>query len=215
MTEAEWLAGADPKAMLDCLRGKAGERRLRLFAVGYCRRVLPLLSRWVEVGAAVDAAERYAEGALTVARLGQIGSALARYYPFLLSPASTDEPTRAAFRLVLRAVAADAWEAPQEIVSNPAWAAERKAQAHLLRCVFGNPFRPLLAIAPALLAWGGGTAVKLARAAYDGRAFERLPVLADALEEAGCDKAEVLGHLRGRGPHVRGCWVIDLLIGRG
>jgi hypothetical protein len=215
VTEAEWLAGADPKVMLDFLRGKAGERRLRLFAVGYCRRVLPLLARWVEVGSAVDAAERYAEGALTVARLGQIGSALARYYPFLLSPASADEPTRAAFRIVLRAVAADAWEAPQEIVSNPAWGAERDAQARLLRCVFGNPLRPPTAIAPALLAWGGGTAVKLARAVNEERAFERLPILADALEEAGCSEAGLLTHLRGAGPHARGCWAVDRILGKG
>jgi hypothetical protein len=55
---------------------------------------------------------------------------------------------------------------------------------------------------------------KLAAAIYDDTAFDRLPILADALEEAGCHDAEILAHCRGPGPHVRGCWVIDLLIGK-
>ena len=90
---------------------------------------------------------------------------------------------------------------------------ERLAQSNLLRDVFGNPFRPV-AVEPAWLAWGGGTVRQLAQAIYDERAFERLPVLADALEEAGCTNADVLGHCRQPAEHVRGCWVVDLLLGR-
>ena len=67
---------------------------------------------------------------------------------------------------------------------------------------------------PAWLAWNGGTVRKLAEAIYDERAFDRLPVLADALEEAGCADEGVLRHCRGGGPHVRGCWVIDLILGK-
>jgi hypothetical protein len=59
-----------------------------------------------------------------------------------------------------------------------------------------------------------GTVVKIAQAIYDDRAFDRLPVLADALEDASCNEAAILSHLRGPGPHVRGCWVVDLLLGR-
>ena len=73
----------------------------------------------------------------------------------------------------------------------------------MLRDIFGNPFRPV-AFAPA---WRSPDAVGLAGAIYAERAFDRLPILADALEEAGCDNADVLAHLRGDGPHVRGCWV--------
>jgi hypothetical protein len=69
-------------------------------------------------------------------------------------------------------------------------------------------------IPPSSLVWNDGTVVKLAQGIYDDRAFDRLPVLADALEEAGCDNAEILSHLRGSGPHVRGCWAVDLLTGR-
>jgi hypothetical protein len=83
--------------------------------------------------------------------------------------------------------------------------------AELLREVFGNPFRPV-SISRSVLAWNDGTVVKLARAIYDERAFDRLPVLADALEEAGCDHADLPGHCRAPGPHVRGCWAVDLLL---
>jgi hypothetical protein len=91
---------------------------------------------------------------------------------------------------------------------------ERHAQAEVLRDILGNPFRPLPKVNAAWLAWEGGTVPKLAQAAYDERAFDRLHVLADALEEAGGTDADLLGHLRGPGPHVRGCWVVDLLLGK-
>jgi hypothetical protein len=77
-----------------------------------------------------------------------------------------------------------------------------------------RPFRPRPR-APFDPAWLTSTALALARGIYDDRAFDRLPILADALEEAGCDDAEVLGHCRGPGPHVRGCWVVDMLLGMG
>jgi hypothetical protein len=84
-----------------------------------------------------------------------------------------------------------------------------------IRDIFGPlPFRPV-ALAPAWLAWNGGTVVKLAEAIYEDRAFDRLPILADALLDAGCEDADLLGHLRGPGPHVRGCWAVDLLLGKG
>jgi hypothetical protein len=88
--------------------------------------------------------------------------------------------------------------------------AEEKVQAGLLRCIFGNPFRPV-AFPPA---WRSETAVALATAIYADRAFDRLPILADALEESGCDHSDVLAHCRGPGPHARGCWVVDAVLGK-
>jgi hypothetical protein len=79
--------------------------------------------------------------------------------------------------------------------------------------IFGTPFHPLI-ITPDVGVWNDGTVVKLAQAIYEDRAFDLLPVLADALEEAGCTNADILGHCRGPGPHVRGCWVVDLLLGK-
>jgi hypothetical protein len=81
----------------------------------------------------------------------------------------------------------------------------------LLKCVFGNPFRPI-AFDPD---WRTSTAVTLARQMYEGRDFAAMPILADALQDAGCDHPDVLAHCRGGGPHVRGCWVVDLVLGKG
>jgi hypothetical protein len=91
-------------------------------------------------------------------------------------------------------------------------AAERAAQAALLRCVLGNPFRPA-SFSPG---WGTPTVLGLAAAvSHEGRFADRqaLGVLADALEDAGCADAGLLGHLRGPGPHVRGCWAVGLILG--
>ncbi len=88
---------------------------------------------------------------------------------------------------------------------------------HLFRDIFSNPFRPVTLDS----SWRTPTAVALAQAAYDERSLpagtldpERLAVLADALEDAGCDNADIVDHLRGPGPHVRGCFVVDLLLGK-
>jgi hypothetical protein len=86
-------------------------------------------------------------------------------------------------------------------------------QTAQLRCMFGNLFRPVT-IAPAWLRWNDATVLKLAQSIYDSRDFSLLPILADALEDAGCDNADILAHCRGPGPHVRGCWVVDLLLGK-
>src|SRR5262249_28039734 len=80
----------------------------------------------------------------------------------------------------------------------------------LLRDIFGNPFRPV-SVDPA---WLTSTVVSLAEGIYADRAFDRLPILADALQDAGCENADILAHCRRDGPHCRGCWVVDLLTGR-
>ena len=100
---------------------------------------------------------------------------------------------------------------------NDAWRNARNQHARLVRDIFGNPFRPV----PLNPAWRTPTVTAVATAAYEERhlpagtlAPERLAVLADALEDVGCDSADILSHLRGSGPHVRGCWVVDLLLGK-
>jgi hypothetical protein len=87
---------------------------------------------------------------------------------------------------------------------------ELGVQCMLLRDVFGNPFRSVAVDA----AWLTSDVVALARGIYDERAFDRMPILADALQDAGCDNDDILTHCRGSGPHVRGCWVVDLLLGK-
>ncbi|MBI1916295.1 MAG: hypothetical protein HYS12_16425 [Planctomycetes bacterium] len=90
---------------------------------------------------------------------------------------------------------------------------EHQAQCQLLCDVVGNPYRPMT-LGPDWLTWNSGTVVKIAQGIYDERAFDRLSILADALEDAGCVDGEILAHCRGPGPHVRGCWVVDLLLGK-
>ncbi|WP_439621038.1 hypothetical protein [Gemmata sp.] len=87
---------------------------------------------------------------------------------------------------------------------------ERSSHAELIRDIFGNPLRPV-AFAPK---WRTSTAVALAQGMYESRDFGAMPILADALQDAGCGSADVLDHCRGPGPHVRGCWVVDLVLGK-
>jgi hypothetical protein len=87
---------------------------------------------------------------------------------------------------------------------------EGMAQAHLLRCVAGNPFRPVRAEP----GWRTAPVVGIAESVYAERAFDRLPILADALEDAGCTDAEILTHCRAHSEHARGCWVVDMLLGK-
>jgi hypothetical protein len=127
----------------------------------------------------------------------------------------TDNWAVRVFDLVVRSLTTE--REPQRII----WAREADRQCELLRCVFGNPFAADPAVAPSVLRWQGGTVPRLAEAAYMERDLPagtldpaRLAVLADALEDAGCQDPQILEHLRGEGPHVRGCWVTDLLLGR-
>src|SRR5262249_4172122 len=133
------------------------------------------------------------------------------FYPCGLYNATYDHPaTRAAhcplYREMIGQTATYAVRARKQSERE----AERAAQTALFRDVFGNPFRPM-GIEPSSHVWNGGMVVNLAQAIYEERAFDRLPILADALEDAGCRDAEILGHCRGGDTHVRGCWVLDLL----
>jgi hypothetical protein len=87
---------------------------------------------------------------------------------------------------------------------------EQQAQCSLLRDIFGNPFRPV-AFDPA---WRTSAAVALASRMYESRDFAPMPILADALQDAGCENDDILDHCRERGVHVRGCWVVDLVLGK-
>lgn len=234
MTEAEWLSSTDAAAMLDFLRGRGGDRKLRLFACACCRRVWRLILD-PRHRRAVEVAERWADG-----RSGGEERAEARAdldYPPDVSEGSVIEPgptrhAHLAARFTLRrapdAVMADrclfeaaAAEGTDELpVENRDWPdgdewvrflrSRMAPYAALLRCIFGNPIRPVT-IAPE---WLTSTVLALAKGIYDDRAFDRLPYLADALQDAGCTSDEVLEHCRGPNIHARGCWLIDGLLGK-
>jgi hypothetical protein len=160
----------------------------------------------------VQVAEGYADGLVPASRLFDTWRTVAadagtpgRY--------GADDPDDAPARLAARAASPDPWYGARHAFYDPAWAEERDAQCELVRDLLGNPHRPP-ALDPAWLAWNDRTVLKIAHAIYADRHFEDLPVLADALEDAGCTDAAILDHCRRPGEHVRGCWVVDLLLGK-
>ncbi|VTR95537.1 Uncharacterized protein OS=Sorangium cellulosum (strain So ce56) GN=sce5710 PE=4 SV=1 [Gemmata massiliana] len=214
MTEAEWLACADPTPMHNflCLglkvsRTKLGRRKLRLHACSCGRRVWHLLNN--QSHRAIEVAERFAEGLATTTELEKMwrrvcdsvtcGTACA---PISVAIAQTAS--------VGQAVAALAAVRQRQGKYEEARCAENKAQADLVRDIFGNPFRPVVVDS----SWLTSDVLALATGVYEGRVFDRMPILADALQDAGCDNEDVLSHCRGDGLHVRGCWVVDLLLGK-
>jgi hypothetical protein len=104
---------------------------------------------------------------------------------------------------------ADSPDWPRD-VDEHAYVQEETAQCDLLRDIFGNPFHHLTPDA----SWLTATVTQLAQAIYDERAFDRMPILGDSLEDAGCTDTSILEHCRGPGPHTRGCWVVDLILSK-
>jgi hypothetical protein len=220
MTEAEWLTATDPMPMLEFLRGKISDRKLRLFAAGCCRRLSPGLPP--EGRAVVEASEEFADSLrdsnfLRSARKKAMDSRMIVGHSGKFADGAEEGALAAALQAAWQGRVG--WDAACETARQAVrscqrnWGAERLAQADLLRELSGNPTRAVR-VASAVVAWNGGTVPSLARGIYEDRAFDRLPVLADALEDASGTDIELLGHLRGPGPHVRGCWAVDLVLGR-
>jgi hypothetical protein len=223
MTEAEWLTCTDPQRMLEFLRGTVSERKLRLFACGCCYRLHDLWGMMDGCLEAVEFANLYADGGAAREDLKLVrddlsviddyyGSSEAIRFHALdcVMAIPLGDVSGLANRIIEYFEKQHYWteaelEADQE--------AERVLQCEILRDFFGNPFRPV-AVEPSWLTWNGGTVPRLAQSIYDERAFDHLPALADALEGAGCTNADILGHCRQSGQHVRGCWVLDLLLGK-
>ncbi len=214
--ETVWAAGEDPEAMLAALGGAAGERKLRLFDCACCRRVWPLLAD-VRSRAAVEAAERFADGAAGVAELLEARDAAWEAAEERLGgDGATDDLTPEEAAAYAACYAADdpcaGGAAARAIgLSVPG---ERAAQARLLRDIVGPRVSRPAAPGPAWRAWDLGRVWAQARRIYEERAFHEMPALADALEAAGCTDPDILSHCRSGGEHVRGCWVVDLLLGK-
>ncbi|WP_238602612.1 hypothetical protein [Fimbriiglobus ruber] len=186
MTEENWLSATNPTPMLEFLQGKASDRKLRLYAVAILTTGMsPDTNR--EYRARMECAERFADGRVPVEVLReQWGSSEITW---------AERAYEWAFDLTR-----------QETVEDPQQA---EPLAYLLRDIF-NPFYPIT-LDPA---WQTPTVLSLAEGIYTDSAFDRLPILADALEESGCDNPDLLNHCRSEGPHTRGCWAIDRLLGK-
>lgn len=206
MTETEWLNCNAPDEMLKSLGRRASGRKLRLFACA-CYRHAPKLFADERVKAAIEISERYADGLASKTELAHALS-LAFHPMWKLGRMAFPTP-----RCVEAARHKTASEAKDGI-------AERTYQVRLLRDLF-NLLGHRYNVLPTWLRWNDGTVVRLAQATYDARILPvgtldntRLVILADALEEAGCNDEQILSHLRGGGEHYRGCYVIDLLLGK-
>jgi hypothetical protein len=221
MTEEQWLTTRDDLAMLEQIQADVSLRKLRLLYCGAARHRWDLVrpKRWKD---AVALGEQLAERDDENAR-EQMKSTLYSYiirrkrreklkryglnldcwppsdanaiHSLLLGSMFSDRMLRQSHRI-------SAWTTGRIVVSEVA--------ASFLRCIFGNPFSPVVFVE----SWRTETAVALAAGIYEERAFDRLPILADALEDAGCDHADVLTHCRVPSPHVRGCWVVDGVLGK-
>jgi hypothetical protein len=231
LTDSEWVTWADPTEMLKHLEvsGKASQRKLRLFACACCRRIWDALPseasrRAVEVSARyLDRQVKSGVRQRAEEEARSVGSqAFGRREPWKMYAAyaawhaAMKDAWAAAFSTAAHAACAAMWYAEPASERGVGERQERakgkasRAQCDLLRDVF-NLFRPTVVEAE----WKTPSVLALARGIYDDRRFEDLPILADALEEAGCVDPEVLNHCRGPGVHVKGCWLLDLVLRRG
>jgi hypothetical protein len=226
MIESEWLACADPQAMLRHLGCKAGDRKRRLFACGCCRRAWRLLGD-PRIRTALETAERYADKAATETELenandcaevvyrsrNQTPGGHAAAHAVVSTTAGSIDPLHTAL-LAAQAIVNPRNTAEPSKAERASFEDERAAQTCVLRDIVGNPFHPV-AVEASWLRWHDGTIPKLAQAMYDCRVFDRTTTLADALEKAGCAQFDILEHCRSGNEHVRGCWVVDLVLGKG
>jgi hypothetical protein len=216
MTEAQWLACEDPDTMREFLRGEASSRKLRLFVCACCRGIWEQFTE--EQGRkTIEVAERMADGqaepgevALARSEIEELNRINGEWWA---NVAQQDEATYlyGGQELFPCLVARDA--IGNDVANcNVLGIADRRTQVVFLHDLFGLlPFRPVTLDS----AWLTSTVVALARQMYESRDFSAMPILADALQDAGCDNDNILSHCRGPGPHVRGCWVVDLVLAKG
>ena len=210
-----WKHCTEPDRMLKRLDPKTHRRKWVLFNCACCRRIWDRLPDDA-CRTYVEAVERYALGTFKKKDLPPLKRAVdeAMWESMRLSGPGHFEAANAA-STVINTTRFSAWNAARAVGprARVAHRRERHAQADLLREIFWNTFRGI-AVQPAWLTWNEGTVERLARAILNEGNFDCLPILADALEDAGCNQAEILAHCRGLGPHVRGCGVVDLLLGK-
>ena len=214
MTEQAWLVCVEPKRMIDFVIGRASGRKFRLFAVACSRDLLAYnesMELWMsetseKMATAIQEAEAYAEGR----RPDVMG-----WWHWANGREQSDLET--AYVALGMSPDPNYWNGDPDVVVASVIPSFRIHPSDHAREVFGNPLRPVSLES----AWRTPTVLGIAEAAYDERVLPpghldpvRLAILSDALEEAGCTEAAILDHLRGPGPHVRGCWALDLILGK-
>ena len=243
MTESEWLACRDPETMLKYLRQREYEsattisdRRTRLLACACCRKVFHLFKDQRSVDA-IETAEAFADGMIprkqyAIAKKAASAAAEAGLVAYERHRSKMEDRPEAYSRFIAtRAVSWAMLELEPDPDDGPLlhsaiaavgfavdgyenFAAGEADQAAIIRDLFGNPFRSVVAD-PAWIAWQNGVIPTMADETYTQRSYALLPILADALEDAGCTATALLAHCREPGDHVRGCWALDLVLGKG
>jgi hypothetical protein len=212
VTEDEWTASEDLDSLLDAAKAmkRLPARKARLFAGG-CFRLVWDVIRADDIRLAVDMSDSRADK-----KIGQ--QELERHrYPMTVP----SDNVRSWLAVAVQSLATSnlnpsyvAWQVRTATQNDTYRHARRgipcRAQADLIREVVANPFRPI-AFDPR---WRTEDVLGLARGIYEDRAFDRLPLLGDALMDAGCAEEAILAHCRSEGPHVRGCWAVDMVLGK-
>jgi hypothetical protein len=225
MTEAEWLTKTDPKPMFELLGTKVSDRKLRLFGIACCRLSWDSFSDR-QLRKAVELAEEYADGRLDESCRTAIERSMLDIYEQELAEEKEFTPTPVLRILTLlsrqkydiseaigcsSSVAYWAFGDDYETNYRPFEVELVAEHTQFVRDIFGHQaFRPIT-IEPS---WLTSTVVSLAQQIYVSRDFSSMPILADALQDVGCDNEDILNHCRQPGEHVRGCWCVDLVLGK-
>jgi len=213
VTETEWLSATSACSLLHAARELSSERKYRLSAAALARHLFPAVTH-PDLSRGIELAEQLTDGTASGAEIERareffgsmtyVGHYEARgivgedmFLASLIREALKPQARRSRVIAHLSDYVADRPENPQCGLPE-------------LRDIFGNPFRPV----PFSPSWRTDAAVSLARQMYESRDFSAMPILANALQGAGCHDAHILDHCRGPGPHVRGCWVVDLVLGK-
>jgi hypothetical protein len=219
MTEAEWLSSTRPRAMLGYLidgamRARYADGTYRLLACAAARRIDPAALDRRSLRA-VEVAERFARREATSSQLAQARRNAHEAAASAPHAAALEDRAGAlcAVAVAGESGASGAWEVAQ-LSQHLRGLGHGDRLPDLLREIFGNPFHtPMLP--EHWRDFDGGTILRLARHAREDGAFDEMPVLGDALEEAGCTDVQILEHCRSERPHAAGCWVLELLLAEG
>jgi hypothetical protein len=217
MTEAEWLVCDKPEQMLLALQDWASERRFRLFTCACLRRIWHLLAAGAQ-REAILLAEKYTDEERDKERVTSAGRAADeerdKEREMSAGRAAWETPDYFWSNVCYDLTYGNGWTAASRVenvlAKHPMCSRDERRIEHLalIRCIFGNPFRSAVLNS----SWLTSTVRSLARGISTENAFSAVPILADALQDAGCANEDILNHCRSEGLHGRGCWVLDLLL---
>jgi hypothetical protein len=222
MSESDWLACKNPGKMLLLSIRKTTDRKMRLFAATCCR-LLWHMFRDDRSRKVIEVAERFADGVATREEL-DMATAYGMEVANAAASGGPGVPDLLPYYVAVATTRCDERQFIRAARRTAAWVGlghgRGKEMCDMLRCIFGNPVRPLRPLDAALLTWQNGVVTELAQAAYDERVMPKgtldpacLAVLCDALEEADAG-SQLISHLRSPGPHVRGCFALDAILGK-